>query len=65
MRYEDNVYGKQVHHPGQPATNVLRNAVYNNIDEIKAAQEEYLKLLNDEISKATGKIYNGDEEEDD
>lgn len=58
-------YGRKVQHPGKAGTHVLRNAVYNNIDEIKAAQEEYLKLLNDEISKATGKIYDGDEEEDD
>lgn len=65
MRFDDNIYGKEVKHPGQPATNVLRNSVYNNIDEIKSAQEEYLKLLNEEISKAQGKVYNGDEEEDD
>lgn len=65
MHFDDNIYGKEVNHPGQPTTNVLRNSVYNNIDEIKSAQEEYLKLLNEEISKAQGKVYNGDEEEDD
>lgn len=58
-------YGKAVNHPGQQATNILRNTVYNHIDEIKAAQEEYLKLLNDELEKAAGFIYEGDEEDDD
>lgn len=58
-------YGLKVQHPGQAATNILRNSVYNNIDEIRAAQEEYLKLLNGELEKAGAKIYNGDEEEDD
>lgn len=65
MRYDENYFGRRVQHPGQTATNVLRNSVHNNIDEIKAAQEEYLKLLNEEIEKAGAKVYNGDEEEDD
>ena len=65
LRYGNMIFGKEVLHPGQTATNVLRNSVYNNIDEIRAAQEEYLKLLNGELEKAGAKIYNGDEEEDD
>jgi hypothetical protein len=58
-------YGNAVNHPGQQATNVLRNAVYNNISEIKAAQEEYLKLLNEEIKNITGKTLDGEAEDDD
>lgn len=58
-------YGNHVLHPGQQATNVLRNSVYNNIKEIRAAQEEYLQLLNEEIEKAGGKIFDGEAEDDD
>ena len=58
-------YGWNVTHPGQQATNVLRNSVYNNIEEIKAAQEEYLQLLNEEIQKAMGKALDGEAEDDD
>lgn len=58
-------YGHNVNHPGQVATHVLRNSVYNNISEIRAAQEEYLKLLSEEIEKAKSKIDDKDYEEDD
>ena len=58
-------YGHKVDHPGQQATNVLRNAVYNNIAEIREAQEEYLKLLNEEIKNITGKTLDGEAEDDD
>jgi len=58
-------YGWHVDHPGQQETNVLRNSVYDNISEIRAAQEEYLKLLNEEIEKAGGKALFEDVEEDD
>ncbi len=58
-------YGYHVNHPGQQATNVLRNSVYNNIAEIRAAQEEYLQLLNEEIEKAGGKVFDGEAEDDD
>lgn len=58
-------YGHNVNHPGQAATHVLRNSVYNNISEIRAAQEEYLKLLSEEIEKAKSKIDDEDYEEDD
>lgn len=58
-------YGRNVNHPGQAATHVLRNSVYNNISEIRAAQEEYLKLLSEEIEKAKSKIDDKDYEEDD
>lgn len=58
-------YGQYVSHPGQQATNVLRNSVYNNISKIRAAQEEYLRLLSDEIEKAGGKALDGEAEDDD
>lgn len=58
-------YGLQVNHPGQQATNVLRNTVLNNIDEIKAAQEKYLSELNKEIEQITGAVYDDVEAEDD
>lgn len=58
-------YGHNVNHPGQAAMHVLRNSVYNNISEIRAAQEEYLKLLSEEIEKAKSKIDDKDYEEDD
>lgn len=58
-------YGHNVDHPGQQATNVLRNSVYNNINEIRAAQEEYLALLSGEIEKAAGKALDGEVEDDD
>ena len=58
-------YGHNVNHPGQAATHVLRNSIYNNISEIRAAQEEYLKLLSEEIEKAKSKIDDKDYEEDD
>ena len=58
-------YGHNVNHHGQAATHVLRNSVYNNISEIRAAQEEYLKLLSEEIEKAKSKIDDKDYEEDD
>ena len=58
-------YGHSVDHPGQQATNLLRNTVYNHISEIREAQEKYLKLLNDEIDKAKGFIDESDEEDDD
>lgn len=58
-------YGLRVNHPGQRATNVLRNSVYNNINEIKAAQEKHLKLLNEEIDKIYAAVYDDEEGEDD
>lgn len=65
MRYEDNVFGFRVQHPGQAATHLLRDTVQNNIAEIRKAQEEYLALLNDELEKAGAKIYEGEEDESD
>jgi hypothetical protein len=58
-------YGYEVNHPGQRATNVLRNTVYNNINEIKTAQEKYLSELNKEIEQITGAVYDDEAEDDD
>lgn len=65
MAYNGTVYGRHVNHPGQRATNVLRDSVYNNIDEIRAAQEQYLAEINKELSAAGAKIYDGEEDESD
>lgn len=65
LGYADDFFGSGVHHPGTKATNVLRNTVYDHIDDIKAAQTEYLAELNKTLEAASGKIYNGEEEEDD
>lgn len=65
MRYEDNIYGFNVQHPGQKATHILRDTVQNNIAEIRKAQEEYLALLNKTLEEAGAKIYEGEEDESD
>lgn len=65
MRYENNIYGFHVNHPGARATNVLRDTVQNNIGEIRAAQEEYLKEMTKSFEEAGLKIDKGDEFEDD
>ena len=65
MRYENNVYGFNVQHPGQKATHLLRDTVQNNIAEIRKAQEEYLALLNKTLEEAGAKIYEGEEDESD
>ena len=65
MRYEDNIYGFNVQHPGQKATHLLHDTVQNNIAEIRKAQEEYLALLNKTLEEAGAKIYEGEEDESD
>lgn len=57
-------YGGSAQHPGEKATHVLRNSVYDNVDEIRAAQEEYLAELSDTIQKALGKGLDGEAEDD-
>ena len=49
-------YGVFVGHPGMANKNFLRNTVYNNIDEIKKAEEEYLGQLTDLMIKEGAKI---------
>lgn len=58
-------YAKTVQHPGQKGQHILRNTVYDNIDRIRAAQEEYLKQLNEDIDILTGKIEESEDVEDD
>lgn len=66
MAYDNIIYGFRVHHPGTPATHVLRNTVQNNIAEIRAAQEEYLAEITKTIEEAKAKVYTGaDEDESD
>ena len=57
-------YGKSVNHPGLRGESTLRNSVFNNIDAIRAAQEEHLILLNETIEAAGGKIEESEEVED-
>lgn len=65
LAYNDIVYGRNVMHPGNTATHFLRDTVYNNIGEIRAAQEEYLAEITKAIDEAKKKIDEGDEFEDD
>lgn len=65
LAFDDVSYGKAVNHPGTQRYNFLRDTVYNNLDEIRAAQEEYLAEISKEIDKAKQRIENGDEFEDD
>ena len=65
MAYEDDVFGFHVNHPGQKATHLLRDTVQNNIAEIRAAQEQYLKELNKTLEEAGAKVYAGEEDESD
>lgn len=65
MSYNNNFYGKEVRHPGQKPTHLLRDTVQNNIAEIRKAQEEYLALLNKTLEEAGAKIYEGEEDESD
>ena len=47
IMWYQNSFGTLVKHPGQKAQHLLRNTIQNNIDNIRAAQEQYL----DEISR--------------
>ena len=65
MRYDNSIFGFHVNHPGTQATHVLRDTVQNNLGEIRAAQEEYLKEITKKLEEAGLKIDKGDEFEDD
>lgn len=65
MAYEDEVFGFHVNHPGQGATNVLRDTVVDHISDIREAQEEYLAEISKTIEQAFQRIDQGDEFEDD
>lgn len=64
MRYDDNVFGFHVYHPGQGATNVLRDTVADHIAEIRAAQEQYLAEITKTVDEALRHVDPGDEYED-
>ncbi len=59
-------YGVIVRHPGYTGKNLLRNTVYNHIEEIHNAQKEYLAKITD-IQVVKGLIIDvgGDEDIDD
>lgn len=57
-------YGKSVTHPGLRGDNTLRNSVFENIEAIQAAQQEFLSVLNKTIEEAGGKIEESEEVED-
>ncbi len=65
MAYDDIVFGFRVQHPGTRATHILRDTVQNNIAEIRAAQEEYLKELTKTIEEAKAKVYTGEDTDED
>lgn len=49
---------------GQPARNILRNSVYDNIDQIRIIQGQYLSAIEDE-NRAVGLISEDDYESPD
>ncbi len=65
LAYDGTVFGRAVQHPGTRATHFLRDTVQNNIAEIRAAQEKYLKELSQTIDIAKGKVYTGEDTEED
>ncbi|MDR1001681.1 MAG: hypothetical protein LBL82_00200 [Oscillospiraceae bacterium] len=65
LTFNDVFFGSEVSHPGQKATNVLRDTVHNNVSAIKEAQAEFLAELNKELAAAGAKIVESEEVEDD
>ena len=65
MGYSSEYFGKNVSHPGQRATNVLRNSVYDNIELINQIEKKYLSEMNNTLEQAGMKIFEGEEEETD
>ncbi len=57
-------FGVIVQHPGMSNKNFLRNTVYDNIDEIKKAQEEYLGQLTDIMIENGANIVINEEDEE-
>ena len=56
-------FGLHVENPGMSSKNFLRNTVYQNIDKIRAAQEEKLGELTNLMIKEGAKIDLGGDEE--
>lgn len=65
LAYNDIIYGRSVQHPGTYGTNVLRNTVQDNIEEIRKAQAEYLAELSKTLEAAGAKIYTGEDTDED
>lgn len=65
LAYDNTMYGWNVHHPGQKATHVLRDTVYNHISDIRSAQEEYLAVITDTLEAAGRKVDQREEIEED
>lgn len=60
-----NKFGIFVGHPGMTNKNFLRNTVYDNITEIREAQEEYIKQIQDiTVNQGMSIDVGGDEEID-
>ena len=59
-------FGTSVSHPGQHATHILQNTINDNIEEIRKAQEKYLREMDGELEKVgiTHDFYEGVEEDD-
>lgn len=64
MWWQDS-FGKEVNHPGQQATHLLRNTIYDNIDAIRAAQEEYLAEISKILEASDIKVAETPDEESD
>lgn len=58
-----NKFGAFVGHPGMSNKNFLRNTVFDNINEIKTAQEQFLGELNTIIVNAGGSVPEMEDEE--
>lgn len=63
IMYYKKSYGELVYHPGQRARHLLRNTIQNNIAEIRGAQEEYLKRINDILDVENIHVHETDDEE--
>lgn len=64
MYYKES-FGTIVNHPGKRAQHLLRDTIQNNIDEIRAAQEQYLDEISRVMDVADIKIKDTEEEEND
>ncbi len=63
MRNDNAIFGYKVNHPGQRETHLLRNTIQDNIGEIRAAQEEYLKKISETLDAANITYDNTPDEE--
>ena len=60
---EGNKFGVFVGHPGMTNKNFLKNTVMENIQEIRAAQEEYIKQIEEIVVSQGATIDIGEDEE--